>query len=218
MERSVKSPARRYNAAGRRAAAQRTRRLILAEAVRLFTERGYAGTTMADIAAAARVALDTVYATVGPKPTLFRLLIETAISGTDRPVAAEERDYVAAIHAEPDGARKLELYAGAVRTIHGRLAPLLHVLRAAAPGEPELAAVWREIAERRARNMRLFVAEVAAPGALREGLSLEEAADVVWATNSAELYILLVHERGWQPDRYMRWLADTWRRLLLRTP
>ena len=170
MERSVKPPSRRYNAAGRRAAAQRTRRAILDAAVRLFTERGYAGTTMADIAAAAGVALDTIYAVVGPKPTLFRLLIETAISGADEPIPAEERDYVAAIRAEPDAGRKLELYARAVRAIQGRLAPLLHVLRAAAPGDPDLAAVWREIAERRARNIRLFVADVASTGALREDI------------------------------------------------
>lgn len=218
MDPSVKPPARRYNAARRRAAAQRTRRAILDAALRLFTERGYAGTTMADIAATAGVALDTVYAVVGRKPTLFRLLVETAISGTDEPVAAEERDYVAAIRAEPDARRKLEVYARAVRAIQGRLAPLLHVLRAAAPGEPELAAVWHEIAERRARNMRLFVADVASTGALRDDLSLDEAADVVWATNSAELYVLLVHERGWDPDQYMRWLADAWRRLLLCDP
>jgi AcrR family transcriptional regulator len=207
---------RRYDAAGRQASARRTRGAILDAAVRLFTERGYAGATMADIAGAAGVALDTVYAVVGPKATLFRLLIETAISGTEEPVPVEERAFVQAIHAETDARRKLEIYAEAVRTIQGRMAPLLHVLRGAAPAEPELATVWHEITERRARNMRLFVAEVAGSGALREDLSLDEAADIVWATNSSELYILLVHERGWAPDRYERWLADAWRRLLLR--
>ena len=218
MEPSVKPPSRRYNAAGRRAAALRTRRAILDAALRLFTERGYAGTTMADIAGAAGVALDTVYAVVGRKPTLFRELIENAITGTDLPVEVEERDYVVAVRAEASARGKLAVYAQAVRSIQGRLAPLLQVWRAAAPGDPELAAVWREFTERRARNMRLFVAEVASTGALREDLSLEEAADVIWATNSSELYGLLVHERGWEPDRYMRWLADSWARLLLRDP
>jgi hypothetical protein len=91
------------------------------------------------------------------------------------------------------------------------------VLHAAAPADPELAAVWSEIAERRARNMRLFASEVAATGSLREDVSIEEAADVIWATNSPELYVLLVQERGWDPDQYARWLADAWRRLLLET-
>ncbi|HEX8968443.1 MAG TPA: TetR family transcriptional regulator [Chloroflexota bacterium] len=215
---TVKPAARRYNAASRRAAAQRTRRAILDAAVRLFSEGGYVATTMADIAAAAGVALDTVYATVGRKPTLFRLLIETAISGTDEPVASEERDYVAAIRAEPDAGRKLDVYAEAMRAIHARLAPLLRVLQAAAPLDPELAQAWRDIAERRARNMRALVAELARTGSLREGLSVDEAADVIWATNSAEFYVLLVYERGWQPARYARWLGTAWRRLLLRDP
>nr|MBA3267271.1 hypothetical protein [Acidimicrobiia bacterium] len=41
--------------------------------------------------------------------------------------------------------------------------------------------------------------------------------DVIWATNSAELYVLLTVERRWTPDRYERWLADAWCRLLLPT-
>lgn len=212
----VKSTSRPYNGARRRAAAQHTRRAILDAATRLFIERGYAATTVADIAVAAGVALDTIYAVVGRKPTLFRLLVETAISGTDAPVPADERAYVAAIRAETHAHRMLELYAQAMRAIHVRLAPLLRVLQVAAPADPELAAVWSEIAERRARNMRRFVADVAGTGALREDISVEDAADVIWATNSAEFYVLLVHERGWNPDHYATWLADAWRRLLLR--
>ncbi|MDQ6672673.1 MAG: TetR/AcrR family transcriptional regulator [Chloroflexota bacterium] len=216
MPRPVKPAARAYDAPRRRAAAQRTRRVILEAARRLFVESGYGAITMAEIAAQAGVALDTVYAAVGRKPTLFRLLIESAISGTDEAVPAEQRDYVREIQATPAAAGKLEVYAQSVRVIHARLAPLLRVLQAAAPAEPELADVWREIAERRVRNMRLFAANLGGTGSLREDLSIEEAADVIWATNSAEFYILLVHERGWQPERYEHWLADAWRRLLLR--
>ncbi|MGI8778487.1 MAG: TetR/AcrR family transcriptional regulator, partial [Acidimicrobiales bacterium] len=60
-----------------------------------------------------------------------------------------------------------------------------------------------------------LVRDVDAAGGLRAGLSVEEAADVLWATNSAELYVLLTVERGWLPKRYEGWLADTWCRLLL---
>jgi hypothetical protein len=58
------------------------------------------------------------------KPTLFRLLIETAISGAEAPIPAGERDYVAAIRAEAESVRKLELYAQAMRAMHGRLGAL----------------------------------------------------------------------------------------------
>jgi AcrR family transcriptional regulator len=211
----VKSSARAYDASRRRAAAAGTRRAILRAATELFIEQGYAATTMAAIATRAGVALDTVYATVGRKPALFRLLIETAISGTDAPMPAEERDYVKNIRAAPDARKKIELYAAAIATIAPRIGPLLRVLQAASTSDPELGAVWREIAERRARNMRLFAEELAATGQLRAGLSVEEVADVVWSMNAAEFHVLLVHERGWGAERFGRWLADAWQRLLL---
>jgi hypothetical protein len=77
----------------------------------------------------------------------------------------------------------------------------------------DLAALWAEIAERRAANMRLFVADLATVAPLR--LDPDQAADSVWATNAAEMYQLLVGERGWSPQRYEDFLADTRRRLLL---
>jgi hypothetical protein len=146
---------------------------------------------------------------------LLRELIEHAISGTDRAVVAEQRDYVRAIQAEPDASRKLAIYAGAVTRILERMAPLYLALREASSTEPEAFEVWQEISERRAVNMRKLVRDVRAAGGLRPGLSVTEAADTVWATNSAELFVLLTRERGWTPARYERWLADTWRRLLL---
>ena len=83
----------------------------------------------------------------------------------------------------------------------------------AAPAEPELAALWAEIAERRAANMRRFVADLATVTPLR--IDPGQAADIVWATNANEMYQLLVGQRGWSPERYESFLADTWRRLLL---
>ena len=66
-----------------------------------------------------------------------------------------------------------------------------------------------------AANMRRFPREVASTGELRPGLDVDEMADVVWATNSAEFYGLLVSERGWAPEQYEAWLADSWARLFI---
>ena len=204
---------RRYDATGRRQAAARTRAAILDAARELFAERGYSATPMTAIADRAGVALDTVYASAGRKPELARLLIETAISGTDEAVPAEQRDYVQAIRAAPDAGRKIAVYAAAMAAIAPRLAPVLAIIQQAAHDEPELARVWNQIAERRAANMRLFVADLAAVAPLR--LDPDQAADIVWATNSAEMYQLLVGQRGWTPERYERFLADAWHRMLL---
>ena len=206
---------RSYDSSGRKAAAAANRHRILAEARRLFIEGGYEATTIAAIAAAAGVASDTVYATVGRKPVLFRLLIESAISGTDEAVPALERDYVRRVRASTVAREKLDLYAHAVTAVQERLAPLFLVLREAAPAHPELAQLWHEIGERRAQNMRMFAAEVAATGTLRPGVDVEEVADAVWAMNSAELYSLFVLERGWPPLRFAAWLSAAWRQLFL---
>jgi len=204
---------RRYDARKRREAATRTRAAILDAARQLFSERGYTATPMTAIAELAGVALDTVYASVGRKPELARLLIETAISGTGEAVPAEERDYVRAIQAAADAETKITIYAAAIRVIAARMSPLLAMLQQAAPAEPQLAALWQEIAERRHANMRRFVADLATVATLR--VEPGEAADIVWATNAPELYQLLVGQRGWAPERYEHFLADTWRRLLL---
>jgi AcrR family transcriptional regulator len=204
---------RRYDATGRREAAARTRTAILEAARQLFADRGYAATQMTEIASQAGVALDTVYAAVGRKPQLARLLIETAISGTDHATPAGQRDYVRAIQDAPDAETKIAIYAEAITAIAPRMALVLGIIQQAAPDEPELAALGTEIAERRAAKMRRFVADLAAVAPLR--LDPDQAADIVWATNAAELYQLLVGQRGWTPQRYERFLIDTWQRLLL---
>ncbi len=203
-----------YDNAARQAQSAETRQRVLNAAHQLIVERGYRKTTVADIALEAGVHIDTVYALVGRKPVLLRELIEQAVSGTDRAVTPEERNYVKAILAEPDPARKLAIYARAVRHIQARMAPLFLALRDASATEPEAGVVWREISDRRAKNMRDLVRNL--KDGLRDDLSIDEAADTIWATNSSELYVLLTVERGWSADRYERWLADTWCRLLLR--
>jgi hypothetical protein len=170
---------------------------------------------VAHIAAGAGVNIDTVYQLVGRKPLILRELIERAISGTDEAIVAEDRGYVHAIQAEPDPHAKLSIYAKAVCSIQGRLAPLYLALRDASETEPEAREVWQEISDRRAANMRKLAKDLSTAGGLRRGLTVSEAADILWATNSSELYVLFTVERRWSARRYEQWLADTWRRLLL---
>jgi AcrR family transcriptional regulator len=206
---------RRYRSPTRAAQAARTRRQILRSARELFLAQGYAATTVAQIAERAGVAVDTVYAAVGTKPALLRLLLETAISGTDQAVPAEQRDYVTRIRAT-DGAReKLSIYATALVEILPRLAPLEQVLDEAARQDPDLAVLQAEIHQRRASNMLRLAEDLALTGQLRPTVSVQEAADVIWATNAATFYSLLMSRPGWTPDRYGPWLADTWTRVLL---
>jgi AcrR family transcriptional regulator len=206
---------RPYDGSTRRVRSAHTRQRILDAARALILENGYRATTIATIAGRAEVNVDTVYELVGRKPVLLRELIEQTISGTDRAIAADDRDYVKAMQAAKDPVEKLAIYARAVRQIQVRMAPLHLALRDASSTEPEAEEIWREISERRAANMRRLVRDLKSTGRLRPDLSVDMAADVVWATNSAELFVMLTVDRGWSPRRYEGWLADTWCRLLL---
>lgn len=210
----VKSP-RRYVSAVRAGQAAATRNAVLEAARALFTELGYAATSITAIAARAGVAVDTVYAAAGRKPALLRELVETSLSGTDQTVPAEQRDYVIRFRAASSAAEKIAIYAAAVSEIGVRMAPIHWALAEAAVSDRDCAALRAEIDQRRANNMRLLAADLRATGELRPDLSDDEVADIVWSMNAAEYRALLVGARGWTAQRFGAWLADAWTRLLL---
>ncbi|SDP25533.1 DNA-binding transcriptional regulator, AcrR family [Nakamurella panacisegetis] len=208
-------PKRSYHAPRRMARAAATRRAVLLASRELFVSNGYVATTIADIAERAQVSPDTIYATVGRKPALLRELVEVAISGTDQPVPAQQRDYVQRIGAADRAIDKLAIYAQAIAAIQQRMAPVFLALRDAAGTDTDCAHLWSEIGRRRAANMRLLAAELRATGDLRNDLSDGQVADIIWSMNGSEYWDLLVRERGWTPDQFAHWLADAWIRILL---
>ncbi|MDQ6658644.1 MAG: TetR/AcrR family transcriptional regulator [Actinomycetota bacterium] len=221
MNDHVKGPAaskRSYHSPRRLEQAAATRVAVLAAARELFVSHGYSATTVADIAARARVSLDTIYATVGRKPALLRELVETAISGTEQAVPAEQRDYVTRITAADTASDKITIYAHAITAIQQRLAPVFMALRDAAATDADCASLWSEISKRRATNMRAFAADLRSTTGLRHDLTDDQVADIIWSMNAAEYWDLLVRERGWTPDQFRDWLIDAWTRLLLAAP
>jgi AcrR family transcriptional regulator len=205
--RSYRSPQRRERAAA-------TRLSVLAAARDLFQAKGYAATTVADVARRAGVSVDTVYASVGRKPQLVLSVIDTMLAGTDEPLPAEQRDYVLAIGSEPTAVGRIEIYAAAVARLVPHTAPLQEALRKAGDTDAVCAATWLRLVTRRAANMLLFAADLRSTGELRADLTDQEVADIVWSTNAAEYWLLLA-QRGWTPARYQGLLVDVWSRTLL---
>jgi AcrR family transcriptional regulator len=205
---------RSYRSPQRREQARATRLAVLAAARDLLQDKGYAATTVADVAARAGVSVDTVYVSVGRKPELVLAVIDMVLGGTGEPVPAEERDYVLAIRNAPTAREKIGLYAAAVARLVPRTATLQEALRKAGDTDAGCAATWQHLVTRRAANMRLFAADLRSTGELREDLTDSEIADLVWSTNAAE-YWLLLDQRGWTPARYEALLVDLWSRMLL---
>jgi AcrR family transcriptional regulator len=210
-------PRRRYNSQRRQAQAAQTRRDILAAAHQLFLQRGYTATTLAATAEAAGVVVETIYRAFGSKAALFKAVLEAAIASgaarAERPV--DQRPAIQAVIAEPDPRRQLQLYAATQPGIHARVGPLLRVLAEAAAADPDLAKVSRQLEAQRLDGMGRFAQLLADRGALRPGLSVQEARDVLWTLNAHAVHDLLVTQRGWSAERYRDWLADTLARALL---
>lgn len=209
MTENVK-PKRRYDSRRRREQAAQTRQDILAAAGALFRERGYAASSMAQIAAGAGVVVETVYRGFGSKRALFRAVMEAVLAGgTARgDVPVEERPAIRAVIEEPDPRRQIALYAATQPGIHRRSGPLLRALRDGMASDRELKDVWDEMEAWRLDGQGRFVGMLADKGALRKGLAIEQARDVVWTLCSLAVHDLLVVESGWTPDRYQEWLAS----------
>jgi AcrR family transcriptional regulator len=214
--RRVKPP-RRYDSTRRRAQAAQTRQDILKSALQLFLEGGYAGTTINGVAAAAGVAVETIYRGFGSKAALFKGVMEAAIAGGAARAAMppEGRPVVRAMIAEQDPRRVLELHAATQPGIHARARPLYRVLIEAAGADAELADVLNQLEAQRLTGMRRIAERLKGLGGIRQELSVEEAGDILWTVNSLAVYDLLVLQRGWSPERYRDWIASTNIRALL---
>jgi AcrR family transcriptional regulator len=213
MPREVKR--RAYDSPRRREQAAATRRAILEGAERLFEERGYVGTSVAEIAEEAGVALKTVYAVFGTKAEVLRALWNLRMRGDEDPVPIPERQSYRDTVAEPSPRRRLALVARNVRLIRERTGALPEIVRVAAPADEQIADLWerfeRDLYE---KGMRGVAETLERDGAL--AVDLTTATDILWTLTHPDLYRLLVRRRGWSADRYEAWLAETMRRQLLR--
>ena len=207
---------RAYESPRRRAQAAATRREILAAAQEHFERDGYAATSMAAIAETAGVSLKTVYLAFETKSGVLRALWHLLLRGEDDSVPVGEQAWFQEVLDEPDPARQLALNMRNSRAVKARAGALMEVIRDAASAEPEIGALWARIQTEFRANQRTVVEVLAKKKALRRGLDVEAATDILWALNHPTVYQLLVGERAWTPERYERWLTELMRTELLR--
>ncbi|MEA2176884.1 MAG: hypothetical protein QOG77_181 [Solirubrobacteraceae bacterium] len=201
-------PRRPYDSPRRREQAGATRRAILDAAQRLFERDGYAASTMAAIAAEAGVSAKTVYLAFESKSGVLRALWHLVLRGDqdERPVA--DRAWYQEVLDEPDPERQLRLNARNARRVKERAGTMLGVIRSAAATDDDARALWERIEQEFHANQAVIVASIAAKGALRPGLDVARATDVLWTLNHPDVWLLLVAGRGWLPEEFERWFAD----------
>jgi AcrR family transcriptional regulator len=198
---------RRYDNSRRQAQAQATRRKVTDAAQRLFTQHGYPATTLEAIGEAADVPLPTLYRLFGSKRALLAAVLDTTFGGDDQPIAFEDRPAVRAARAETNPARMVTAFARIASEFMERSSAILHVLATAAQVDPDAAGLLAEIRRQRHTGQSRIVAALQARGALDPSLDSSEAADMVYALLSPDVYRILTVERGWPADRYERWIA-----------
>jgi AcrR family transcriptional regulator len=189
--------------------ARATRRRIIDQAASLFIEHGYAATTLDQIAKGAGVAVQTLYFHFGNKATVLKEVVDVLAVGDDEPVPLLERAWAHRVRDEPDGRRALAIWVRNARAVFGRVAPIMKIVRDAAGADPEMAAQWQTNLAQRYLAQRTIVQQLADKHALRPGLTVERASDIVFCLVSIEVYQLFTVERGWTPTQWERWIKDT---------
>lgn len=204
---------RKYSSAVREEQAARTRTRILDAAAELFLERGYARTTMKDIAVQADVARDTVHAIFGSKARVLTALIDHRLVPDGSVTNVTQLPEALAIKDEVDQRKEIELFAKFIAGISTELRPVFEILRTASAVEPEMAKVFEEMDQFRMNNMQTYASWIAARGPLR--VSTRQAGEIIWALASLDVARMLCDELGWTESQHARWLSDTLIRTLL---
>jgi AcrR family transcriptional regulator len=181
--------------------AQMTRDRIVSAARKLMAERGWTATTIDAIAAEAGVAAPTVYAAFGNKRSIVDAMRDAMLRDSKIPQIMEQAA------AEPDAARRLELWAQLVRQQMETSYDVISIHRQAARADAEFADGYRKVLDNRARAFTEFIDGIQTD--LAADVDARTATDLLWALSNEELWRELVEERGWTADRYERWLART---------
>lgn len=208
MEASVK-PDRRPGPRAVQARTRRTRASVVQAARSLFEERGYAATTIEAISDRSDTPQATIYRLFSSKLGILKAVIDVAIGGDDEDVAMADRPQMRQLLADIDAHERLARFAALLRDLMARTAPVHRLLADAARSDPDASALLAEIARQRQEGQRRVARSLSRSGALRAGMRERDAADVIHALASPEVYGLLVLDRGWSGERYERWVADT---------
>lgn len=187
---------------------RQTRRLMLDAARDLFVSRGYAATTMEQIATEAGVAVQTMYYTFRTKGQLLCEVVGLTAAGDAEPVSRGQPLWMRETLSSSSAQRVLALAVEHGTDIYERAAPLWPAVNAAAASDPYVEQYWRGVAAKRRAGQGQLVARLSEIGALRGGLTPERATDLVVVLFGHELFGGLA-EAGWTVPAYKAWLFNT---------
>lgn len=205
-----------YRSALRQTQAAQTRERVLAAAGELFTRAGYLRCTMRDVADAAGVSVETVYAQ-GSKQALLLAAVDRVLAGPHDGVPMIESEPIAHALRRTSATEVIREFAEALTDVALRAAGLLVAFEDAAAADAGTLEVWTQAEQRRRQDYRSMVAVVADLAPLRRGLDLDRATDGLWCTLSPRLAHHLL-SAGWSRDEVADWTAAITTSTLLGQP
>ena len=149
----------------------------------------------------------TVYRLFSSKLGILKSLLDVSIVGDHERVPMARRPHVQSLLVERDPTEQLAGFVRITAQVNERVAPLYRILVGAAGSDPDAAALLEELTRQRQQGQRVIARSLARAGALRPELRERDAADMIHALMSPEVYRLLVVDRGWKTQRYERWVA-----------
>jgi AcrR family transcriptional regulator len=195
---------RTYRSELRQRQAQATRLQIVAAAAQLFADLGYARTTLAKIAAAAGVSVETVQAQ-GPKAALMIAAVEYAAFGVTGDRSVLDLDLGRRFVAITDRDEAVEFFVAEQTAVHERSSGATQALIGAAAGDPELDGYLGELIAGVGRQVRRLLEVCRERGWLREDVPFDELVETAAVIASIETYTRIVHRDGWSVDAYRAW-------------
>ena len=207
MRGDVKTPGR-DSRTGRQARTRRTYAAVVEAARTLFLERGYAATTIEAISELSDTPQATVYRLFSSKLGILKAVLDISIAGDDRAVAMVDRPEVRALLTDRNPLNQLRGFAALVSTVLTRAAPVHRILVDAARSDRDAAGLLAEISRQRHEGQQRIARSLARAKSLRPGLREADAADIIHALASPEVYGLLVVDRGWSAERHENWLSS----------
>lgn len=185
-----------------------TRRLVEEAAAELFTEKGYSATSMQAIADAAGVHVQTIYLAYRTKAAVLAASAARLVAGEEDPdTHPSERRWAKEIQAAPDPRRKIKLYVRHTLDVAPRITALIDVLRATGPAEPDVAAFLEHMESSRREGPLHLLGPLATGGALRDHLTPDDVADIVFTVASPDTLRSLIARCGWKRKRAEEWLS-----------
>lgn len=194
---------------GSQARTRFARRAVVDAARDLFLERGYVATAIDAISERADVPAPTVYRLFSSKLGILHALLDASIAGDDQPLPMQMRPQVAALFAEANPEKLLGEFVSIAVAINTRSNDIYRILSSAALSDSAAAELFADYQRQRAHGQGRVARSLARARALRPGLRERDAADIIHALVSPELYRLLVVDRSWSHEHYEKWLLTT---------